>query len=189
MPEVVDVRDRWIYHFTHADNIEAIFRCGYLACDVAARDGLTRTEVGDPAIKESRRQRPVLAGPGGQVGNYVPFYYAPRSPMMFRIACDHRDRKPDCYPGETGHSCTSSPRWELRLTASQAGWAPMATPPPPPLSSRRLAGTRRDGRLAAHGCRTVEQHGRGHGPAAQAPSGVPRSPAIGDAAAPVDRGS
>ncbi|MBX7268333.1 DUF4433 domain-containing protein [Micromonospora sp. Llam7] len=99
MPDAVNVRSRWIYHFTHVDNIEAIFNSGYLACDFAAREGLTRTEVGDPAIKESRRRRPVLAGPGGQVGDYVPFYYAPRSPMMYRIACDHRDSKPNCYPG------------------------------------------------------------------------------------------
>lgn len=93
------MRDRWIYHFTHVDNIEAIFSSGHLACDMTAREGLARTEVGDPAIKESRRRRPVLAGPRGQVGDYVPIYYAPRSPMMFRIACDHRDSKPNCYPG------------------------------------------------------------------------------------------
>lgn len=92
-------RDRWIYHFTHLDNVEAIFATGHLACDLMAREGLTRTEVGDPAIKQSRRQRAVLAGPGGQVGDYVPFYFATRSPMMYRIACEHRDGRPNCYPG------------------------------------------------------------------------------------------
>ncbi|WP_422770686.1 type II toxin-antitoxin system toxin DNA ADP-ribosyl transferase DarT [Plantactinospora sp. WMMC1484] len=91
-------RDRWIYHFTHLDNIAVIFTAGHLACDLMAREGLTRTEVGDPAIKQSRRQRSVLAGPGGQVGDYVPFYFAPRSPMMYRIACEHRDGRPNCYP-------------------------------------------------------------------------------------------
>jgi len=92
-------RRRWIYHFTHLGNIPAIFACGYLACDVAARSGMTCTEVGDPEIKESRRRRPIMAEPGGQVGDYVPFYFATRSPMMYRIACDHRDSKPERYAG------------------------------------------------------------------------------------------
>jgi hypothetical protein len=94
------LHNRWILHFTHADNIAAIVECGQLKCDVLARDGLTRTEVGDPDIKESRRRRAIPVGPGGQVGDYVPFYFAPRSPMMYRIACDHRDmvagRYADC---------------------------------------------------------------------------------------------
>jgi hypothetical protein len=27
------------------------------------------------------------------------FYFGPRSPMLYRIACDHRDGRPDRYPG------------------------------------------------------------------------------------------
>jgi hypothetical protein len=93
MPGVQDsgTPKRFLYHFTHVDNVAAIFDSGYLSCDAVSRKGLTRTEVGDPEIKESRRRRSIPAGPGGQVGDYVPFYFAPRSPMMYRIACDHRD--------------------------------------------------------------------------------------------------
>ncbi|WP_326552045.1 type II toxin-antitoxin system toxin DNA ADP-ribosyl transferase DarT [Micromonospora sp. NBC_01813] len=89
--ESTSVRNRWILHFTHIDNLAGIAAAGRLACDVSARAGLTRAEVGDPAIKESRRRRQIPVGPRGYVGDYVPFYYAPRSPMMYRIACDHRD--------------------------------------------------------------------------------------------------
>jgi hypothetical protein len=93
---------RWLYHFTHLDNLSAIRTAGCLNCDAVAREGLTRTEVGAREIKESRRQRAIPIGPGGRVGDYVPFYFAPRSPMMYRIACDHRDRVPDRYPdGDT----------------------------------------------------------------------------------------
>jgi len=83
-------QERRIFHFTHIDNVSAIATAGYLLCDTSARQAL-RQEVGDPAIKEARRQREIPVGPGGRVGAYVPFYFGWRSPMMFRIACDHRD--------------------------------------------------------------------------------------------------
>jgi hypothetical protein len=97
-PAPIPVRERWIVHFTHVDNLVMITRSGRLACDATARSGLMRTEVGDPAIKNSRRRRRIPVGPGGCVGDYVPFYFAPRSPMMYRIACDHRDSIPGRYP-------------------------------------------------------------------------------------------
>src|SRR2546430_16721978 len=97
-PGGIPIRQRWILHFTHLDNLPAIVASGRLVCDKAARNQM-RTEVGDPAIKEARRRRLLTAGPGGTVGDYVPFYFAPRSPMMFRIACDHRDGVAGRYPG------------------------------------------------------------------------------------------
>jgi hypothetical protein len=92
-------RDRWILHFTHVDNLPGIVATGGLPCDTTARQGLLRAEVGDPQIKEARRRRVIPVPPGGQVGEYVPFYFAPRSPMMYRIACDHRDGVAGRYPG------------------------------------------------------------------------------------------
>jgi hypothetical protein len=92
-------RERQIAHFTHVDNLTTIIAQGALSCDSVARQGQTRVEVGDTEIKEARRLRPVPVGPGGFVGDYVPFYFGPRSPMMFRIACDHRDEMPGRYPG------------------------------------------------------------------------------------------
>lgn len=91
--------DCWIYHFTHVDNLSAVLAAACLSCDAVARQGMTRTEVGATDIKESRRRRAIPIAPGGHVGDYVPFYFAPRSPMMYRIACDHRDSVPDRYRG------------------------------------------------------------------------------------------
>jgi hypothetical protein len=87
-----------VLHFTHADNLPAIVASGRLACDREANAGLMRREVGDRQIKERRRGRAVTVGPDGTVGDYVPFYFGPRSPMMFRIACDHRDSIAGRYP-------------------------------------------------------------------------------------------
>lgn len=91
--------DRWLYHFTHLDNLAAIRSAGCLHCDARARAAMTRTEVGSQDIKESRRKRAIPISPGGFVGEYVPFYFASRSPMMYRIACDHRDSVPGRYQG------------------------------------------------------------------------------------------
>jgi ssDNA thymidine ADP-ribosyltransferase, DarT len=87
-----------IYHFTHLDNMESILAAGHVACDILVRQQATFTEVGDAAIKDRRRQRVIPVDPGGTVADYVPFYFAPRSPMMFRIFYDHRDATPDRYP-------------------------------------------------------------------------------------------
>src|SRR5262249_40429592 len=94
----VSPRDRWILHFTHIDNLPMIVKCGRLVSDTVAQQGLMQAEVGDLDIKEARRRRVIPTDPGGTVGDYVPFYFAPRSPMMYRIACDHRDGIGGRYP-------------------------------------------------------------------------------------------
>ena len=100
VPETqADVRSWWVLHFTHLDNLPSIVATGALTCDWRARQGPMQTEVGDAAIKDARRRRPVPVGPGGTVGDYVPFYFGPRSPMMYRISCDCRDAVPGRYHG------------------------------------------------------------------------------------------
>lgn len=74
-----------LYHFTHVDNLAAILHSKRLVADSVARESGLVTDVGDRDVKASQRARAVPIPPGGVVADYVPFYFAPRSPMMFAI--------------------------------------------------------------------------------------------------------
>lgn len=78
-----------VAHFTHLDQLAAIAEQGLLSETVAISADARRTEVGNPEIKATRRRRLVPIPPGGVVADYAPFYFAPRSPMMYAI---HRGR-------------------------------------------------------------------------------------------------
>lgn len=74
-----------VYHFTHLDNLESVLKCGLLCDSATTAQQLLECEAGDPSIKEERRRREVLVPPGGVVADYVPFYFGPRSPMLYKI--------------------------------------------------------------------------------------------------------
>lgn len=77
-----DSRDALLYHFTHVRNLDGISAHGLRA------DGLlpdTAVECAEAGIKERRRLLPVPIAQHGTVADYVPFYFAPRSPMLYRI--------------------------------------------------------------------------------------------------------
>lgn len=82
MPRPVPTR---ILHFTHIDHLRTIIENGLVADTQIQGSGFLAHEAGDPGIKDHRQRRPVDTQPGGVVGDYVPFYFAPRSPMMYRI--------------------------------------------------------------------------------------------------------
>jgi hypothetical protein len=69
---------------TTLDHLPSIVADGRLLCDVAL-DGRTPggPSIGHSHMKEKRRRIDVPVPPGGVVGDYVPFYLAPRSPMLY----------------------------------------------------------------------------------------------------------
>lgn len=73
-----------IFHFTDIDNLGAILDAGALRCH---RDAPTVVDVGNQSIKGNRRMIEVACGRGGKVCDYVPFYFATRSPMLYSIMC------------------------------------------------------------------------------------------------------
>lgn len=78
-------------HFTHIDHLPTIAVHGLMSDTRAQADGLLTTEAGNTSIKARRRERPVSAGAGGVVSDYVPFYFTSRSPMLYSI---HRGNVP-----------------------------------------------------------------------------------------------
>ncbi len=83
-----------IYHITHVNNLASIVNHRKLLPDAAMleRDSPNVT-IGMSAIKRRRVQElNVLCHPGTKVGDYVPFYFCPRSVMLFLI---HKANDPD----------------------------------------------------------------------------------------------
>ncbi len=77
-----------IYHITHVDNLSSIIRDGGMISDAAmiARGG-PAAPIGMSTIKARRLTLPVDCHPGDHVGDYVPFYFCPRSIMLYVIHC------------------------------------------------------------------------------------------------------
>lgn len=76
---------RLIYHFTHVKNLNSIFANKGFDCD-SRMDRNGANNIANTGIKERRRWLPVGVHPYGFVADYVPFYFAPRSPMLYVIS-------------------------------------------------------------------------------------------------------
>jgi hypothetical protein len=76
-----------IYHIVHVDRVESIVADGCLWCDaeVERRDS-QGTTIGMPRIKQRRLTELTLTShPGLYVGACVPFYFSPRSVMLYLL--------------------------------------------------------------------------------------------------------
>lgn len=77
---------RPIYHFTHAKNLSSILSTGYVYCKSQLPDSDEIVNVSHQSVQEKRRNKQVRCHPGGILHDYVPFYFATRSPMMYVIS-------------------------------------------------------------------------------------------------------
>ena len=75
-----------IYHIVHVDRLPSIIADGYLWSDRDVRErGVGGTEIGLSNIKERRLGNEIESHPGLHVGDCVPFYFCPRSVMLYVI--------------------------------------------------------------------------------------------------------
>ncbi len=76
-----------IYHITHVDNLGGIISAGGLFSDSSVpQHGGAASVIGMPSLKERRLHLPVAPHPGKTVGDFVPFYFCPRSVMLYVIS-------------------------------------------------------------------------------------------------------
>jgi hypothetical protein len=90
-----------IYHITHVDNLPSILADGGLLSDqLMITRGGPKATIGMGSIKQRRLSLPVKCHSGDHVGDYVPFYFCPRSVMLFVI---HMGNHPELgYKGGQG---------------------------------------------------------------------------------------
>ncbi len=75
-----------IYHIVHVDRLPSIIENGQLWCDAEMiQRGGTGTAIGMDKIKKRRLTKTLNSHPNLHVGNCVPFYFCPRSVMLYMI--------------------------------------------------------------------------------------------------------
>lgn len=89
-----------VYHITHVGNLARIAAAGALWSDRRVRDaGLPVQGIAYGHIKRRREAIMVTLAPHGTLADYVPFYFCPRSPMLYAL---HRNQVPDYSGGQSG---------------------------------------------------------------------------------------
>ncbi|MBD2442985.1 DUF4433 domain-containing protein [Dolichospermum sp. FACHB-1091] len=75
-----------IYHITHIDNLTSIITSGGLIANSRLKIQQTNyLDIAHGHIQDRRDTTKVPCSAGGYLHDYVPFYFAPRSPMLYAI--------------------------------------------------------------------------------------------------------
>jgi hypothetical protein len=74
-----------VLHMTRIERLPSVVEHGLLPDNVCRQRQIGGVEIGYDHIKRRRAMRPVPCGGGGTLADYVPFYFAPRSPMLYAV--------------------------------------------------------------------------------------------------------
>jgi hypothetical protein len=83
-----------VFHITHVENLASMLGEGRLTARNFQPPGSCRS-IANEEVQDRRARVVVPVPPGGPIHDYVPFYFAPRSPMLF---CNHRGSIPNARP-------------------------------------------------------------------------------------------
>ena len=77
-----------IFHMLTIENFKNVLCYGGLLCrNLLVSSGIKCDDISYGNIQERRHQIYVNDPPGGTLHDYVPFYFAPRSPMLYTLMC------------------------------------------------------------------------------------------------------
>lgn len=75
-----------LYHMTEFNNLSLILSSGKLISNrFIQNEKIKNTSIAHQSIQDRRECTKILFSPGGTLHDYVPFYFAPRSPMLYAI--------------------------------------------------------------------------------------------------------
>src|SRR3981081_2469896 len=78
-----------IYHISAARNLDSILNCGGLfSTTEMRRRGIKYSDVAEQEIQDRRARRQVRCCRVGILHDYVPFFFCPRPPMLYRVQYD-----------------------------------------------------------------------------------------------------
>jgi hypothetical protein len=86
--DLLNSRKALIFRISHKGNVGKVFDDGGCICRNDA-NASKYVEIGNQELIAKRKGRPVPCGPGGTLGDYVPFYFTPFSPMLYNIKTGH----------------------------------------------------------------------------------------------------
>lgn len=86
---MINPQRKYCYRITHIGNLPLILQNG-IVNKYHPKSSLDYVEIGNPEIIDVRSTMPVRINGYGNIGEYVPFYFTPKSIMLFNIITGHR---------------------------------------------------------------------------------------------------
>lgn len=80
----------WLYRIIHISNLDYILKNGIYTSESPNFDPNFKN-IGDTSLINYRKNIAACDPPGGNLSEYIPFYFGPRSPMLFQIAKGYED--------------------------------------------------------------------------------------------------
>lgn len=78
--------NKLLYHITYINNLPSILEQGGLQSHLYVQQhGLNYHDLANPNVQSRRHKISIPGSKGGSLHDYVPFYFASRSPMLYYL--------------------------------------------------------------------------------------------------------